>query len=501
MPPPLLRLSQRQFGWTRFGLICDKLDSYSTSFFDLMNGTDPTNINNLQPPIAGPYDMPRLEIAHAERIDLDNDNNATKDALIAAIKAKDVKVIMLFGQTAFVDGILTYGLDKGIFSPGLGYQFLVIDPPYPEKMDSRSLAAMDGMLTTTATGVAPEYNGFKRSSAFWIRHPPTQPVGGAGVIRGSTPFQVSGRKPRFFDAAMYDSIMLAATAIDACLKDGCRPTGRGYDEVMPYFRAASIDGISGPTSIKVGSNDPQGRLFSVRVGKNPASRGLNGSYVFNEVAVTTTHAPDLQVCTGSKIGESCFDHAAAPGLVKCFASSATTIDVEWVAAEPQGDGLLTGYRVTAFYRERSLVAVVNSTAETQVTFTRVAANTNQRLEHSVRYSVQVEALYSTAAITSKPAMCIVPQDGLPCIPPLSAASTTNIGEQVEAAHRILVTSFLKRGASDCPCMTSTQVYEELNRGTCVCVCVCSIMYGGTVLLFLSSIHCIVVRSKQDDYHW
>jgi len=95
------------------------------------------------------------------------------------------------------------------------------------------------------------------SGKFWNKHPPTQPAGGGGDK--TTPFRVSGRQPRFFDAAMYDAIMLAATAIDACLKDGCNPVGHGYDEVMPYFRAASIDGVAGPVSIKAGSNDPKVR--------------------------------------------------------------------------------------------------------------------------------------------------------------------------------------------------------------------------------------------------
>ena len=131
-------MTQLHFGWTRLGLICDTLDSYSTSFFDVLNGTDPTNINNLQPlaeneggAATGPYDMPRLEIAHAERIDLNKDSNATKDTLMAAIKTKDIKVIILFGQSAFVDGILTYGLDRGMF--GRGYQFILTDQPYVEE--------------------------------------------------------------------------------------------------------------------------------------------------------------------------------------------------------------------------------------------------------------------------------------------------------------------------------------------------------------------------------
>ena len=169
-PPHSLRSPQFHFGWTRVGLICDKMDGYSSSFFNILNGTDPTNVNNLQPPAnpagvaAGPYDTPRLEIAHAQRIDIGQDNNATKDALIATIKAKDIKVIVLLGQTVFVDGILTYGIDRGVFTAGSGFQFIVTSAIYPDTMSSRSRAALDGMLTTTAAGIFPEYPGMQRSS-------------------------------------------------------------------------------------------------------------------------------------------------------------------------------------------------------------------------------------------------------------------------------------------------------------------------------------------------
>ena len=319
-------------------------------------------------------------------------------------------------------------------------------------MESRSLDALDGMLTTTPAGVAPEYPGMIRSSKFWIKHPPAQPAGGGGDT--TTPFQVSGRTPRFYDVAMYDAIMLAAVAINNCLKDGCRPVGHGYDEVMPYFRAASIDGISGPTSIKVGSNDPEGRLFSVRVGKNPASRGQSGAYTINEVAVTSTHAPDLQVCTFNNIGESCGDRAAPPGIVKCFASSATSIDVEWEAAKSTStELLLTGYRVTAFSNGDQVVAIVNRTSETRVTFTREAVN--QGLKYGVRYSVQVEAQYANAAFTSKATTCIVPQDGLPCIPPNTDASTTNRGYGIAVLN--------SKGGLNCPCVPSSKVFDSLVR--------------------------------------
>ena len=302
----ILRKMALRFGWTRVGLICDNTDSYSNSFFDVMNGTDPSNPNNLQPPIQkagggfGPYDEPRLDIVHAERIDMGKDTNATKDTLIAAIKAKDIKVFILFGQTEFIDKLVLYGLDRGTFSPG--FQFIIPNTMYPNIMNSRTRAALDGMLGVTAAGIAPEYPGFQRASTFWSGHPPTQPPVGANT---TTPFRVSGRKPRFQDASLYDSIMLAATAIDACLKEGCRPVGNGFKEVMPYVRAASIEGVAGPTSIKAGSNDPAGRLFSVKVGKNPASRGVGtvGPYTFKEVTVTSTIMPDLQVCVDPSVSE------------------------------------------------------------------------------------------------------------------------------------------------------------------------------------------------------
>ena len=228
----------------------------------------------------------------------------------------------------------------------------------------------------------------------------------------------------------------------------------------------------------------------MKVGKDPANRdpGASGPYTFDEVAVSSTHAPDLQVCTGSNIGESCSSRAAAPGMVKCFASSTNTIDVEWEAASSQGDGLLTGYRVIAFDREDQVVAFVNSTAETRVTFTRGAANANQRVKHGVRYSVQVEALYDKASITSKTVICTVPQDGLPCIPPLSAASTTNIGEQVGTPARLS-----KRGASDCPCMTSTQVYDQLTTGTFVCVCVQYVLWYSLYRYLCCVVYCVLVQ--------
>ena len=209
----------------------------------------------------------------------------------------------------------------------------------------------------------------------------------------------------------------------------------------------------------------------MKVGKDPANRelGASGPYTFDEVAVLSTQAPDLQVCTGSKIGESCSSRAAAPRMVKCFASSTNTIEVEWKAAQAQGGGLLTGYRVVAFDLEDQVVAFVNSTAETRVTFTSGgSANANQRVKHNIRYSVQVEALYDKASITSKAAVCNVPQNGLPCIPPPLASSTTNIGADVGPAVRLNSL----RGASDCPCITSRQVYDQLDGGMCVCVCVC-----------------------------
>ena len=256
-----------QWGWTRVGLITDKNDAFSMSFFDLMNGTNPKDPGNLQPPLnaaseGGPYDATRLDIAHTEIIDLGKDTNATKDALVAAIKAKDIKVFILFGQTAFIEGIVLYGLDRGIF--GDGYQVLVTDSSvFPNKMDPRCHGTMDGAVLVQAAGISPQYTGLQRASMFWKRHPPTQASVGADT---TTPFHVDGREPRFKDAAIYDAVRFAAKAIDACLKDGCRPVGYGYEEVMPYYRAASIDGVAGPTSIKAGSNDPKVREMVGRCG-------------------------------------------------------------------------------------------------------------------------------------------------------------------------------------------------------------------------------------------
>ena len=246
-----------QWGWTRIGLIGDPNDAFSTTFFNLMNGTDPSNPSNLQPPLnaeGGPYDAMRLDIAHAALIDLGKDTNTTKDALVAAIKAKDVKVIMLFGHTAFIEGIVLYGVDRGIF--GDGYQVMVSSAVFPSTMNPRCRETMDGAVQIEAFGIAPQYPGLQRASKFWSSHPPTLAPAGADT---TTPFQVFGRTPRFPDAALYDSIMFAAVGIDACLKDGCRPVGHGYEEVMPYLRKTFIDGVTGRQSIKAGSNDPQVR--------------------------------------------------------------------------------------------------------------------------------------------------------------------------------------------------------------------------------------------------
>ena len=421
MPHHSLRSSQLHFGWSHVGLICDKEDAYSTSLFEILK----TTLTNDAGVVGARYDTSRLEIDVAERIDLDKDSNATKDALIAALKAKDVKVIILLGQTAFVDGILTYGRDKGIFSPGL-FQFIAASAIYPDTMAAENRAALDGMLVTTVAGISPEYSGFQRSKAFWIKHPPRQRADEANM---SIPFMVSGRKARFQDAALYDSIRLAAVAIDACLKDGCRPVGHGYEEVMPYFRAVSIEGVAGPTSIKAGSNDPGGRIFAVSVGKNPASRGrgVGGPYTFEEVTVTSTTIPELQVCVEPRIGNQCSDRSASPESVKCFASSATSIDVEWNVSVPQG-GLLTGYRVTAYAFDEQARVRVNSTAETRVTFATYAVN-NAQVKHNLVYTITVEAEYDNATILSKAVSCQVPQDGLPCIPPPVVAYDDEIRQE------------------------------------------------------------------------
>ena len=452
-----------KFGWRRVGLLCDKTDAYSKSFFDVMNGTDPSNPSNLQPPLSevgsgGPYDDERLTIVHAELVDFGKDANVTADALVAAIKAKDVKVFILFGQTSFVDVITLHGLDRGIFGPG--YQVFVSDDGViTDQMSDRSRAALDGAVQIAAASIAPEYTGLKRASSFWKRHPPTHPPPGSDT---TVPFMVSGRQARFHDASLYDSIMLAAVSIEACLKAGCRAVGHGYEEAMPYFRAAIVDGVAGTVSTKAGSNDPLGRIFSVQVGQNPASRGLGGPYTFNEVTTTSSRMSTLQMCKQPMLGEQCRLKSASPGAVRCFASSATSIDVEWEPV-PNSDtdsqfGLLDGYRVTAFYLDEQIIATVNRTAATRVTFSRDVGNIGTRLKANIVYSVHVEALYDNATVRSKATACKVPMDGLPCIPPPTAASDS--AEIVGTDSRRRLGS--KEGAVNCRCLKSDQVWDALN---------------------------------------
>ena len=451
----IFRKTALQFGWNRVGLIGDKNDAYSTSFFDVMNGTDPTNPNNLQPPLraaseVGPYDAPRLNIAHAALIDLGKDANKTMDALVTSIKAKDVKVFIFFGQTTFVDRVTAHGRDRGIFDP-LGYQLMVSDD-YTVKKDTtyKTLAALDGAIQILPATISLSYPGIKRSSKFWNRHPPTHaPVGSDTTI----PFQVSGRKTRFQDASLYDAITLAAVGIEACLKSGCRPVGYGYDEVMPYIRAASIDGVAGASSIKVGNNDPQGRLFLVKVGKDPASRGLPGDFTFNTLTTTGITPTDVQVCVDPKMGDKCSYIASAPSKVKCFASSATSIDVEWKPSNIASGPSISGYRVTAFHLEEQIVVDVSSTAETRVTLSLDAAEKNQRVNYDTVYNVQVVALYANGMISSKAAAC---QTGLPCLPP---PQPVDFGEDEEGHDH----GESGGAAWNCPCYTSSQLHALFNE--------------------------------------
>ena len=293
------------------------------------------------------------------------------------------------------------------------------------------------------------YPGVKRSSEFWKRHPPTHPPVGSDT---TIPFQVSGRKTRFQDASLYDAITLAAVGIEACLESGCRAVGYGYDEVMPYMRAASIDGVAGATSIKVGNNDPLGRLFLVKVGKDPASRGLTGDFIFNTLTTTGITPTDVQVCVDPRMGDKCSYVASAPGKVKCFASSATSIDVEWEASSLASGPPISGYRVTVFHFEEQIVVDVNSTAETRVTLSLDAAEKNQRVNYDTVYDVQVVALYANGMISSKATSC---QTGLPCLPPPQPA---DFGEDEEHSHEYSHGEF-GGGAWNCPCYTSSQLHD------------------------------------------
>ena len=200
------------------------------------------------------------------------------------------------------------------------------------------------------------------------------------------------------------------------------------------------------------SHRQEGRLFSVRVGKNPASRVFQGQtgkgpFTFNEITVTSSMTPDLQVCVNPELGEMCSSRAAAPDEVKCFASSANSIAVKWGAAPSQGEsGLLSGYRITAFALGEQAVATVNGTAETRVTFSTDAVESNLRVKFNLVYTVQVEALYDEDAVQSKTVTCHVPQDGLPCMPPPSIAADA-LGSKGESR--------------DCPCLTNQQAFYRL----------------------------------------
>ena len=58
--------------------------------------------------------------------------------------------------------------------------------------------------------------------------------------------------------------------------------------------------------------------------------------------------------------------------------------------------------------------------------------------------------------------------------------------------KALLSKLTKRGASDCPCMTSTQVYDQLTTSTCVCVyAVCIVVQKVQVFVL-----CIVFTPKR-----
>ena len=168
---------------------------------------------------------------------------------------------------------------------------------------------------------------------------------------------------------------------------------------------------------------------------------------------------DLMVCEDAQLGDSCSNRAVAPSAVKCFAASANSIGVEWEAAfhaneDGHHDSLLSEYRVTAFAQDEQVVATVNSSAKTQVTF-------KLGLKHNLVYSVQVEALYDKGTIKSNAAMCTISQDGLPCIPPIRtpAASESNAVSLVQRKQRRRRLN--SKGAASCPCLKSAKVFDIL----------------------------------------
>ena len=168
---------------------------------------------------------------------------------------------------------------------------------------------------------------------------------------------------------------------------------------------------------------------------------------------------DLMVCEDAQLGDSCSNRAVAPSAVKCFAASANSIGVEWEAAfhaneDGHHDSLLSEYRVTAFAQDEQVVATVNSSAKTQVTF-------KLGLKHNLVYSVQVEALYDKGTIKSNAAMCTISQEGLPCIPPIRtpAAFESNAVSLVQRKQRRRRLN--SKGAASCPCLKSAKVFDIL----------------------------------------
>ena len=105
--------------------------------------------------------------------------------------------------------------------------------------------------------------------------------------------------------------------------------------------------------------------------------------------------------------------------VSCFASSGDSIKVTWEpAAVVQGGSLPSGYRVTMNAGREMVVATAGAT-DHSVTFTTNAAGIfdSTRVVTGATYAVSVETLYDNNRTVSKTAICLTPQNGLPCIPP------------------------------------------------------------------------------------
>ena len=406
------------FGWTRIAVIADANDPWSTDLFHSVNGTDPGDPDNFQPLLNAGEILPnpraafKIDVVYASVVDWKAATNATLNTMVAAIKAADAKVFYFLLGNVDLERLLLHGLEHGIFGPG--YQLMLSSgqgEAAVRAMDPRAAAALDGSVLVLSRSLDRDSVGFKRSAAFWASR---------GAMRTSTSASSSEEaQGGYFNpveaeiATLYDSLLFTASAIERCLENGDSPIG-GWQRVMPHFRKTAIDGIAGTPSIKAGSNDNDGVVFNLMVGENPTARphSLAGPFVWKIAAVIGPRDLDVELCRDQEMGENCALRVSRPERVRCSATL-DSVEVEWDPAvvDEASNALLTGYRVTFRAADSQTFQVVDKTKPTRATLVGPGLRRNEV------YGIVVEALFDNGQILSKAATCLVPQDGLPCVPP------------------------------------------------------------------------------------